>query len=290
MDGFQPDPPLTYLDFLDQVVAAGFAGTELGDWGFMPDDPAMLKPELERRKLAMVGAFTPVELTDTAGLEDATNIALRTARLLAAVTTPESAPGPYLVLAASASRHPHRRRVAGRVTADDGLTRDEFTSLARGVESVALKVLDETGVPTAFHPHCAAPVETAAEALHLAEMTDEKLVGFCYDTGHVAYAGDDPIDAIRQLGSRISLVHYKDMDSCLADSARENQWDYALAVREGLFCELGRGCIDFPGVTAALLSNGYEGWIVVEDELPPGRVPPLEAAIGDRAYLRSIGL
>jgi inosose dehydratase len=61
-------------------------------------------------------------------------------------------------------------------------------------------------------------------------------------------------------------------------------------VREGLFCELGRGAVDWFAVCSALLSAGYQGWIVVEDEFPPGRVPPLEAAMRDREFLRGQGL
>ena len=68
MSGFQPDPPLTYLDVLDQIAEAGFSGTELGDRGFMPSDPDFLLPELLQRGLAMVGAFTPLELTDPSQL------------------------------------------------------------------------------------------------------------------------------------------------------------------------------------------------------------------------------
>jgi inosose dehydratase len=163
MSGFEPDPPLTYLDVLDQIAQAGFAGTELGDWGFMPDDAAVLKPELDKRRLAMVGAFTPVELTDQAGIDDAIAVAVRAGRLLAACASPESAPGPYVILAASAARHPERMRIAGRVRPEDGLSNAEWDALAHNVERVAQAVREETGVRSVFHPHCATPVETYAE-------------------------------------------------------------------------------------------------------------------------------
>src|ERR1043165_3903381 len=81
---------------LDELAAAGYTGTELGDWGYMPTDPGILRGELQSRALTMLGAFVPVALNDPAahdaGLEDA----LRAARLLAAVA---AEPKPYLVLA-----------------------------------------------------------------------------------------------------------------------------------------------------------------------------------------------
>jgi inosose dehydratase len=36
-------------------------------------------------------------------------------------------------------------------------------------------------------------------------------VGLCLDTGHLAYAGDDPVDAFRQYASRVNLCHLKDI-------------------------------------------------------------------------------
>jgi inosose dehydratase len=290
MSGFEPDPPLTYLDVLDQIAEAGYAGTELGDWGFMPGDPAVLQPELELRNLALTGAFTPVELTESTNLEAATATALRAARLLATCASPDSAPGPYVILAADASLHPHRRRVAGRVKPQDGLAPSEWHALTGNAQHVARAVADETGVRTVFHPHCATPIETFEEITRFVEMTAPDLIGLCYDTGHIAYAGDDPVGCLSQLRDRIQLVHFKDMDLSVAESARKNEWEYGRAVREGLYCELGRGSVDWFDVKNTLLSAGYQGWIIVEDELPPGRVPPLEAAKRDREFLRGQGL
>ena len=73
-------PP--YETVLDEMTSTGYAGTELGRWGFMPTEPEALSVELSRRQLALTGAFVPVQLTveaeHTAGVEDA----IRVARLL----------------------------------------------------------------------------------------------------------------------------------------------------------------------------------------------------------------
>ena len=290
MGGFEPDPPLSYLDVLDHIADAGYAGTELGDWGFMPDDAAILKPELGRRGLAMIGAFTPLELTATASYSKAEATALRTARLLAPCASTESAPGPHLILAADASRHPQRRQIAGRVTPADGLTDAEWDALAGAVNRIARSVLEETGVPTVFHPHCGTSVETMAETTRFVEMTDPAVAGLCFDTGHVAYAGDDVLEWLSAFASRIRLVHFKDMNLQVAGKARSRALDYRTAIRHGLFCPLGEGSVDFAACRRALIDAGYEGWIVVEDEIPPGLVPPLDAAKRDREFLRGLGL
>jgi inosose dehydratase len=290
MSGFEPDPRLTYLDVLDQIAVAGFTGTELGDWGFMPEEPRALNSALDQRGLAMVGAFTPVELSDPANLETSTATALRTARLLASCSSPDRCSGPFLILAADASLHPLRRRVAGSVRATHALSDAEVQAMAAATNHIARTVLDETGVPTVFHPHCATPVETILETSSFAMMTDPDLVGFCFDTGHVAYAGDKLEEWLTLFVERTRLVHFKDMNASVAHIARSNSFDYTAAVAYGLFCPLGKGAIDFAACLQLLRSAGYEGWIVVEDEIPPGRMPPLEAAKQDRAFLRTLGL
>ncbi len=62
------------------------------------------------------------------------------------------------------------------------------------------------------------------------------------------------------------------------------------SVGHGVFCELGTGSIDFPGVLAALDEIGYDGWIVVEQDVLPGMGTPGESAMRNREYLRTIGV
>src|SRR5437773_2696406 len=81
---------------LDELAEAGYTGTELGDWGYMPTDPAALRAELDQRTLVMLGAFVPVALKDPSAHAAGIANAVKTARLLAAVA---ATPPPYLVLA-----------------------------------------------------------------------------------------------------------------------------------------------------------------------------------------------
>jgi len=56
-----------------------------------------------------------------------------------------------------------------------------------------------------------------------------------------------------------------------------------------VFCELGHGDVDFPAVIQELKDIGYDGWIVVEQDVLPGMGTPKESAQRNRDYLRSIG-
>ena len=289
MGGFEPDPLPTYERVLDEIAASGFAGTELGDWGFMPDDPATLHEQLARRGLQMIGAFTPVCLSDSDAHAESVKTALRAAHTLRALCDqPSRSAGPYVILAEAST--PERMRVAGRVGPEHGPSEGQWRAIAAGAARVAASVRQETGLPTVFHHHSGTPVETLEETARFLDMTDPDLIGLCYDTGHFAYAGAGPLAALRRFRDRVWHVHLKDFRRRLAERARRDRWNYHQAVANGLFCELSGGDIDFPEILRYLVDTGYEGWVVVEDEMPPGACDPFENAKHDRAFLRSLGL
>src|SRR4051812_22968140 len=59
-----------YSAVLDEMVASGFDGTELGPPGFLPARPDALRLELARRDLALVGAFCPLTLHEPAAARE----------------------------------------------------------------------------------------------------------------------------------------------------------------------------------------------------------------------------
>jgi inosose dehydratase len=289
MGGFKLDPMPTYTEVMDGIAASGFAGTELGDWGFMSDDPEALRGELGSRGLQMIGAFTPVRLSSGEAYDESEKTALRTARLLLSLCDePSRGGGPFVILAEAST--PERMAAAGRIGPEHGMNQAQWKSLASGAERIAARVRDETGLPTVFHHHAGTPVETLEETARLLEITDPALIGLCYDSGHFAYAGADPLAALRRFGERTWHVHFKDFRPEVAEQARRDRWDYHDAVKVGLFCELGGGGIDFPALLEELRAMDYRGWIVVEDEMPPGVCDPLVNAKHDRAYLGRLGL
>lgn len=271
---------------MDEIEASGYAGTELGDWGFYPTEPAALEAALERRGLAMIGGFVPVALSRAETHEDGRALAVKTARLMAAV-----APDAFVVLSDDCGKDPLRTKMAGRIREEHGLDAAAWATFGRGADEVARAVRDETGLRTVFHPHCAGYVETPREIARFLEVTDPSLVGLCLDTGHYTYGGgQDPVDAIHLAGERLWHVHFKDCEPDVAAAARRDEVDYEEAVRRGVFCELGKGSVDFAAVLAELRRRGYGGWIVVEQDVLPGMGTPLESARRNRAFLASLGL
>jgi len=272
---------------LDELAEAGYTGTELGDWGYMPTDPAALRAELDKRNLVMLGAFVPVALKDPSAHEAGIANAVKTARLLAAVA---SDPAPYLVLADNNGTVPERTKMAGRVTPAMGLSPTEWRIFAGGADRLATAVYEETGLRTVFHHHCAGYVETPDEIATLLALTNPKVLGLVFDTGHYTYgAGDsDVLGALDRFGDRVWYIHCKDCEPQVADRARAEQWDYFTALRHGVFCELGKGCVDFPALLQRLGERDYQGYVLVEQDILPGMGTPKASALRNREYLRSI--
>jgi inosose dehydratase len=276
-----------YAQVLDEIAQTGYVGTELGDWGFMPTDPAALRDELGRRGLGMVGAFVTTRLVDSRSYAGSRERAVATARLLASVAGPTA---PVIVLSDQPAAEPTRTVAAGRVTPNLSLPDEWWEEAAAGIDGIARAVHDETGLVTVFHHHCATFVETPPEIDALMRHTDPALVGLCLDTGHAAYGGGSALDLLDRYSDRIRHVHFKDCDPRVADRARQDQWDYQTALRHGLFCELGKGSVDFAAVLRRLEQSGYDGWIVIEQDVLPGMGAPLDSARRNRQYLREVGI
>ncbi len=276
-----------YRQMLDELAATGYTGTELGDWGYMPTDPAQLRDELDSRSLVMLGAFVPVAMKNREAHAAGIANAVKTARLLAAVA---KEPKPFLVLADENGTMPERTLHAGRVMPAMGLSDAEWRVFADGANAVGRAVFAETGLATVLHHHCAGYVETPGEIARFLELTDSDAVGLVFDTGHFAYGsgGEDVVAALDRFRDRIRYIHFKDCEPKVARQAREQGWDYFDALRHGVFCELGKGCVDFPAVLRWLRDAGYQGYTLVEQDVLPGMGSPKESARRNREYLRSI--
>lgn len=275
-----------YEQVLNEMKECGYAGTELGDWGFMPTDPAALRAEMDKRDFQLLGAFVPVALKNREAHKPGAEVAVRTASLMRDAGFPNA----FIVLADENGSIPQRTKNAGRVTQNMELTPEEWKVYAEGADYVAREVKEKTGLRTVFHHHCGGYVETPYELDQLMKRTDPSLLGLVLDMGHYTFGGGDPLTALKIYRERIWHVHFKDCQNEIAAESRVKQFDYFQSVSAGVFCELGKGSVDFPAITAELKAMGYDGWIVVEQDVLPGMGNPKECAKRNREYIQSLGL
>ena len=275
-----------YVQVLDEMQQTGYLGTELGDWGFMPTDPAKLRQELAARNLKLLASWVSVYLHDADRHAQSEAEAVRTARLLAEVGGPDN----FIVLGNDPYTDPVRTLNAGRIKPEHEMSEAQWQIFAEGANRVARAVKRETGLRTVFHHHIGTWVETPEETAKLLSRTDPEVLGLVFDTGHYRFSGGDPLAGLQRHADRIWHVHFKDHEPNVAAQSRREGWNGIQSVEHGVFCELGQGDIDFPAILAQLKRLDYEGWIVAEQDVLPGMGSPKESAQRNRDYLRSIGL
>ena len=240
-----------YAWVLDEMHETGYQGTELGDWGFMPSDPDMLRQELKARDLNLLASWVSVYLHDPSRLAESEAAAVRTARLLTQVGGPNA----LIVLGNDPYTDPVRTKYAGRIKPEQGMSDTQWQSFAAGANKIAHAVQRETGLRTVFHHHIGTWVETPEERRQFLSLTDPDLVGLCFDTGHYPLVGGvaDPVEGLRRYADRVWRMFTSKITILrVAEQSRRNEWDAIQSVEHGVFCELGRGDVDFPAVIQGL--------------------------------------
>lgn len=273
----------SYEKMLDEMVAAGYTGSELGPFGYFPSDPEVLQPQLEKRKLSLLGSFVPVQMADPgagpAVLERIRKVGTLLSKLKA----------PFLVLAddQSAARNSYSGRAYDR---DCPTLNAEQWKHVGEIVADAEKMAQEFGLDLVFHPHVATYVETPKECERFFDATAHTNVGLCLDTGHCLYGQGDSVTEAEKYKSKLRLIHIKDCDQKVLEEARRRKWTFEEAIEHKVFTIIGQGDIDFPPFFARLMKNGYAGWLVVEQDVKFGdpTVAPAESVAASLKYLRGV--
>lgn len=265
------------------MVEGGYAGTELGPYGYFPTDAATLLLALNARSLEMLSSFVPVNLADPEAAADAAEQILKVGSLLAALRAP------CIVLADAQSKA--RESIAGRVPREGSasLTTEQWknvTLVAREAERIA----GDFGLDLVFHPHVATFVETPQEVDRFFDAVSTTRIGLCLDTGHCYYGGGDPVATAKQYKDLLRYIHIKDIDAAVLADANAKRLNFDQAVTAGVFSQVGEGCIDFPAFFRTLKTNGYSGWCVVEQDIKFGvsAVSPKASMAASLRFLKDV--
>jgi inosose dehydratase len=281
---FPADYP--YGRVLNEITEAGYAGTELGPYGFLPTDPEVLRRELEKRSLTLCSAFVDIELGNRSAHEDGVAYVRRSAKLIS------EAGAKLLILADRIT--PQRNAVAGRRHEANRISWDDSQwEAASSVIREVIGLCENFGLRVAFHHHAGGHVETPEEIDHLFSLFPADQLGLCLDTGHYFYGGGDTVAFLEKQVSRVWCVHFKDVYEANAIEARRERMNFHAAVRHGIFAPLGRGSIDFPRVLSLLRNGHFNDWVVVEADVLAGGAgadTPLANAAAGREYLRRLGI
>jgi inosose dehydratase len=266
---------------LDEIVVAGYGYVELGPVGYLPEDPRVLRAELERRGLTPTATFVFEPLHDPKERSRVLAVARRACALLAGCG------GTHLVVIDHLA--PERMAVAGRPERGRRLTEAEFEELVASIRAVS-RVAADHELRAVLHPHVGTYIEHLDEIARALDALDRDEIGLCIDTGHSAYAGIDPVALYRRYAERTDYLHLKDVDASVRARARAEDLDFETAVTSGIFCPLHRGVTDFAALWDALADHGFDGVATVEQDVDPA-VPadPLGDARASLRYLAELG-
>src|SRR5438105_690811 len=134
----RPNPP--YGDVLDGIARAGYEGTELGPYGYLPTSPRALESALRAHGLALGSSFVPLPLEDPGRRPAAVRGALDVARLLASQGVGE--------LIVADDEDPARTACAGRVPEDGsaGFDDGQWREAVAKLDDVARATRDAVGL------------------------------------------------------------------------------------------------------------------------------------------------
>jgi inosose dehydratase len=253
---------------LEAVRGLGYTGIELGPPGYFGPDGESAGARISSYGLDLVGGFAPLHIADEELFRADIPLWLDPIIDVLAAT---GARGPVVLADAETDE---RLRVVGNPAEQQRI------ALKGDVFKRALERINEAGercrargVGAVFHHHAATYVETPEEIETFLAHTD---VGVCYDTGHAAVGGGDPVEVARLCGSRIEHLHLKDVDPDMLGRVRAGELTLEQAWDEGLFCPFGEGLVDFAAVLALPELAGFDGWTVLEQDRVAVRPTGLE--------------
>jgi len=250
---------------LAEARLAGYAGVELGNK--FPRDAAVLGPVLGRHGLALASGWYGSRLLER-GVDAEMSAAEGHIALLAAM-------GCSAMVFAEVTGSVHGVRgvpLSRRPVLDDG----QWARLAGRMTEMG-ELLAARGLALAYHHHMGTVVESEAEVERLLALTGPS-VRLLLDTGHLTFAGGDPVAVAGRHAGRVAHVHCKDIRQGVLARVGADDVSFLDAVLEGVFTVPGDGCVDYPAVLRPLAAVGYDGWLVVEAEQDPAKAHPLTCA------------
>ncbi len=265
---------------MSEMRQSGYAGVELGPWGYFPTKSEELKAALGENKLELVAGTCGGDFLDDRSVEAVMRTVDEIADLLAHFSSAK-----YIVLLPAMYTDLETGEYVMEVDLSDADWRRYVENVQRVSDYVTTK-----GYVACFHPHVDCHVQTEEQIERLLNDTNEK-VQLCFDTGHHVYGGGEPISFYKKHADRIPYIHIKDCDMDVKAKMDASNWSFAKAVTEDIMVEPGKGSIDFAKFRAALDEAGYQGWVVVEQDLFPVKSfdLPLEIATRTREFLSSVG-
>ena len=213
----------SFLQTISEIALTGYVGTEIGCQ--FPRDPAILNKELGRRDLSVITAWISTYLNEQPlwwnerAFVDHMNFL--------------KACGTNIINTSDQSfsiQHQWNTPLSQKKVLND----DEFETLAKGLDHLG-KIAYDSGMQIVYHHHMTTTVQKTNEIDHLMQLTDPKYVSLIYDTGHLTFSGEDPIEILKKHHDRIKHVHLKNVRKAAMEKCYAENKSFLRSIPEGVF-------------------------------------------------------
>jgi inosose dehydratase len=259
---------------LGEMAELGLVATEFGPLGFLPVEPAERASSLATLNMHAVGGFFPVILHRS----DVDPLPTVVEELKAYV----EAGADTLVLAADSG-------LDGYDVKRPELDADQWNLVFQNLNRIN-DYAASLGIKAVLHPHVGTIIETREDVLKVVEGSQ---ISFCLDTGHMFIGGTDPVWFSGEHAKRVAHSHLKDVDAAKANRVQSGEITYYEGVVDGMYKPLGQGDVGIADIVRNLLTSGYQGWLVLEQDLviteePAPGAGPLVTSRQSVEFLRSV--
>lgn len=263
----------TFEQCISEMALAGYAGSEVGNK--YPKDPVELNKALKLRNLIICNQWFSSFLI-TKPYEEVEADFIKQLDFLKAVGAK--------VIGASEQSYSTQGKDVPIFEERYQMNDKEWDMLCTGLNRLG-KVAKDRDMKLTFHHHMGTVVQTEAEVDRMMENTDPELFYLLFDSGHLAYCGEDYMSVLNKYAKRTAHVHLKDIRPDVVKKVRDERLSFLDGVRAGAFTVPGDGAINFTPIFQTLQDVDYKGWMVVEAEQDPAKANPLEYAIKARTYI-----
>ena len=263
----------TFEQCVSEMALAGFTGCEVGNK--YPKDTKVLKKALDLRGMQICNAWfssflitKPYEEVEADFIKHATFLKEMGAKVVGISEQSYSIQGTDKPI------------FEAKYVMND----EEWDVFCKGLNKLG-KTAKDMGIALTLHHHMGTVVQTEAEIDRMMENTDPELFSLLFDSGHLAYCGEDYMSVLKKYAKRIKHVHLKDIRPDVIAKVKAEHLSFLQGVRMGTFTVPGDGAIDFAPIFDVLAETGYEGYVLVEAEQDPAIANPFEYALKARKYI-----
>ncbi|MEA5515810.1 myo-inosose-2 dehydratase [Nodularia sp. UHCC 0506] len=273
-------PPIPFQQILSEMALSNYEGSQTS--GKYPENIEDLQRELKIRNLTISEPWVGTKFTEVGQEDETLKEFQKQMEFMQQI-------GGTSIVVAELGYAVHQKKCVDPLLNRPHFNNQQWSKMVKGLNTLG-KLAKENGMQLMYHPHIGTGVETLTDIDRLMQDTNPEYVNLLLDTGHLYYAGVDPLEVAQKYSDRIKHVHLKNIRQSILQESIDTGRSFLDSIRAGIFTVPGdlAGAIDFQPILQTLATANYQGWLMVEAEQDPNQANPLQYALMARQYLEKV--